>query len=155
MVRLSSDSGLSERDFTLLETLEQRGWYVIKVGATETEPAFAYSLGLYEHFRHPEIILFGLDLETMHRLINAAGEQIRQGQIYEEGRRYADLVKDYSCEFRIVNPRHYKGLVTYALWYYQGSPFPVLQLVWPDRDGLFPWNEGFDAKLGQKQPVLY
>ncbi len=62
MVRHSTDKDLSERDAKLLQTLEQWGWFVIKVGAGESEPAFAYSIGFYENFKHPEIILFGLDL---------------------------------------------------------------------------------------------
>jgi len=37
---------------------------VIKVGADDAEPAFAYSLELYEMFQHPELILFGLDLDS-------------------------------------------------------------------------------------------
>jgi uncharacterized protein DUF4262 len=33
-------------------------------------------------------------------------------------------------------------------------PFPCLQLVWPDSDGRFPWQAGFDASLKKYQPLL-
>ena len=154
MVRRSTDGDLSERDSKLLETLERWGWFVIKVGATGSEPAFAYSVGLYGHFNHPEIILFGLDLALMHRIINDAARRIQQGQRYEEGPRYDDLVEAYQCEVRRVSPRHYDGFLNYALWYYKSAQFPVLQLVWPDRTGLFPWDEGVDEAFRQKQPIL-
>src|SRR5437016_1622877 len=81
MTRHSTDAGLDEKDVKLLETLEKWGWFVTKVGAGQGEPAFAYSMGLYENFHHPEIVLFGLDLEVMHRLINNAGSQIRDGRL--------------------------------------------------------------------------
>jgi Domain of unknown function (DUF4262) len=154
MVRHSTDSDLVERDKKLLEVLERWGWFVVKVGAGESEPAFAYSIGLYEHFRHPEIIVFGLELETMHTVINDAGERIRQGQKYEPQQRYDDLLQNYECEFRAVNLAHYDGLLNYALWYYQGSGFPTLQLIWPDPDGRFPWEEGFDEEFRGDQPRL-
>ena len=54
MVRRSTDIDLSAHDVKLLETLEQWGWYVIKVAAGDGEPAFAYSMGLYDlggHFK--------------------------------------------------------------------------------------------------------
>jgi len=154
MTRRSTDAGLDAKDVKLLETLEKWGWFVIKVGAGDSEPAFAYSLGLYENFNHPEIILFGLELEGMHRLINDAAERIKKGQRYDECRRYDDLLEGYQCEFRKVNPSHYDGLLNYTLWYYKNARFPVLQLVWPDLQGLFPWENGFDESYRKDQPTL-
>src|SRR5260370_11669712 len=154
MVRRSTDTDLSGHDMKLVETLEQWGWYVIKVAAADSEPAFAYSLGLYENFLHPELILFGLDLNVMHRLINDAAKRIRKGHKYAEGQSYDDLLAGYDCEFRKVDANHHKGLVNYAIWYYMSSPFPVLQLVWPDPAGLFPWEQGFDERFRKRQPTF-
>jgi hypothetical protein len=111
-------------------------------------------MGLYENFHHPEIVRFGLELEVMHRLINDAGSRIREGQKYEEGQRYNDLLQSPPCAFRRVNPNRYDGRLNYAIWYYEGSNFPVLQLVWPDKEGLFPWDGGFDERITNNQPSL-
>ena len=154
MVRRSTDDDLSERDARLLQTLEQWGWFVTKVGGTDSEPPFAYSMGLYENFKHPEIILFGLDFEVMHRLINGAAKRIQQGQRYAERHRYDDLIEGYPCEFHKVNPSRYDGLLNYAIWYYRGEAFPALQLIWPDSAGLFPWEDGFAESVRKKQPIL-
>jgi hypothetical protein len=151
MVRRSTDPDLKEKDAKLLETLEQWGWFVTKVSGSGSDPAFAYSMGLYENFKHPEIIIFGLELGIMHQLINDAGKRIRQGHGYKVGQRYDDLLKGYQCQFRKVNPIRYDGLLNCAIWYYKGSPFPVLQLVWPDQTGLFPWENGFDERIRKRQ----
>jgi hypothetical protein len=90
---------------------------------------------VYENFLHPEVILFGLDLDVMHQLINDAAKRIRQGYKYAEGHRYDDLLESYQCEFRKIDANHRIGLVNYATWYYRSSPFPVLQLVWRDLAG--------------------
>jgi hypothetical protein len=154
MTRHSTDAGLDEKDVTLLETLEKWGWFVTKVGAGDGEPAFAYSMGLYENFHHPEIVIFGLDLEVMHRLINDVGARIREGQKFEDRQMYGDLLQSYSCAFRRVNPTHYNGLLNFAIWYYESLHFPVLQLIWPDKAGLFPWDLGFDEGFSKDQPSL-
>jgi Domain of unknown function (DUF4262) len=74
-----------------------------------------------------------------------------KGHGYKEGQRYDNLLMGYQCEFRMVNPTRYDGLLNYAIWYYKSSPFPVLQLVWPDQAGLFPWDEGFDERFRKQQ----
>jgi hypothetical protein len=154
MARRSTDTDLGAADKKLLMTLEEWGWYVLKVGAGETTPPFAYSIGLFEHFKHPEIIIFGLNLETMHTLINDAAKQIQHGHAYASSQRYDDLLKQYECEFRTVNPSRYDGFLNYGLWFYGGSQFPALQLVWPDREGRFPWELNFDERFRREQVIL-
>jgi hypothetical protein len=155
VVRLSSDAGLKEFDQKLLKALEEWGWFVLSVGAGDSEPAFSYSIGLYEHFQHPEIILFGLDFTVMHGLINDAAGKIKEGSRYLDRYRDANLLKDYECEFRSVRRDRYEGLLNYALWYYQGKEFPALQLVWPDSRGTFPWESGFDERFRKDQLILF
>ena len=69
MVRRSTDPDLTDFDKKVLPTLEEWGWYVISVGA---QPPFSYSIGLFEHFQHPEIILFGLNSKRRHGIVNDA-----------------------------------------------------------------------------------
>jgi Domain of unknown function (DUF4262) len=151
MVRRSTDSDLTAFDQKVLPKLEEWGWYVISVAA---EPPFSYSIGLFEHFQHPEIILFGLDSKTGHGIINDAGRRIRGGHKYDVGVRYNDLLKDYDCEFRPVDPARYDGNLNYALHYYRGSSFSAVQLIWPDTHGRFPWESNFEEHFRADQPLL-
>ena len=134
---------------------KRHGWYVIKVGSGDSEPASACSLGLYERFRHPELTIFGLYPNTMHRLINDAGEQIRNGHSYEDGQQYGDLLDNYSCAFRLVRREEYSSHLTYTQWFYMGSDFPALQMVWPDMNSRFPWEVHFEEGYRRDQPALY
>ena len=155
MVRRSNDDGLDERDRTLLEKLEEWGWFVIKVGAGRSEPAFAYSMGLYQTFGHPELIVFGLDFDTMHQLINDVGARIQRGECIRDGQVDENLLDGYRCVFRSVNKRHYDQFLCYAGWYYRGWEFPALQLIWPDMSGKLPWECGFDERYAADQPMLF
>lgn len=154
MTRRSTDEDLSAEDRSLLKVLEDYGWYVIKVGAGTSKPAFAYSLGLYETFGHPEIVMFGLDLDTMHELINDCGERIRGGGCFKNEDIDTHLLENYRCAFRAIQPSIHQDLFAFTRWYYRGWVFPALQLVWPDMSDRFPWDAGFDERYRSDQPLL-
>lgn len=51
-------------------------------------------------------------------------------------------------------PGFYQDYFGYALWFYEGPNFPMLQCVWPDQNNRFPWDSEFDAQMVDNQPVL-
>lgn len=51
-----------------------------------------------------------------------------------------------------VAKRHFANFLGWSRWFYGGDEFPCLQLVWPDRSGLFPWEPDFDPEFGGDQP---
>jgi len=52
-------------DQKLLDDVAEYGWHVIKVLDQPDAPGWAYSVGLFQNFGHPEIMVFGLDLDLM------------------------------------------------------------------------------------------
>jgi Domain of unknown function (DUF4262) len=154
MTRHSTDIGLSDHEKSVLQRLEERGWFVNKIMANESAPQFAYSLGLYERWQQPELILAALDLDMMHRLINDAGELIRRGARFNDGETSNDLLEGLPVAFRNVDAEWCRKLMTWTSWYYGGSDFPALQIVWPDGEGRFPWEPNFDRRIKQMQPDL-
>jgi hypothetical protein len=143
MSRHSTDTNLSEHEIGVLQRREQHGWFVNRIAGDALGPGFAYSFGLYEEFGHPEIIIFGLAEETMHRLINDVGKQVRSGVKYSVGDQTSDLLQGYTCAFGMVNPLQYRETCTWTVWFYEGDRFPALQLFWPDRQNRFPWEPDF------------
>ena len=61
-------------DAQMRSDIETYGWHVIKVLEDDEGPGFAFTIGLFKRFGHPELIVFGLPLDTMHEMLNAAGE---------------------------------------------------------------------------------
>jgi hypothetical protein len=45
----------------------------------------------------------------------------------------------------------------YAIWFYRSlsKPFPAMQLIWPDKQGHFPWEAGYDERFYRLQKALY
>jgi len=154
MPRHSTDSDLDEHEASVLRRREEHGWFVNLIAEDESEPRFAYSFGLYEEFRHPEIIICGLPEETMRQLINDVGARVRSGTEYGAGDRTGDLIEGYTCMFRGVNPLRYDRTCTWAVWFYGNRSFPTLQLFWPDKQNRFPREPEFSEQLRHCQPDL-
>jgi hypothetical protein len=130
------------------------GWHVVEVVEDDEGPGFAFTIGLHERFAHPELMVFGLPLDTMHLMLNGAGESVRAGRTYTAGQSYDDVLEGYSCTFRPVPRRHYEAYLGYARWYYDGDDFPTLQLIWPDREHRYPWVAPAEGWIRKAQPVL-
>jgi hypothetical protein len=134
--------------------IEKYGLSVIIIEATEYLPSFAYSIGLWEKFRHPEIICFGLTTKTLGGLINNAADLVKDGQLIETNKTYNDIFENSSAEFIKVDSRNLSDYFGTAIDYYNTENFPALQLVWTDRNNKFPWETDFEEEFIYKQPLL-
>jgi hypothetical protein len=153
-MNMSLPNPKDKSDEKLLSDVAKFGWHVVGISAEDDLPAFAFSVGLFHNYKHPEILTMGLPIETMHQMINVIGAGVGSGTIFREDSRYADIIADFDCAFIKVSERHYQEHLGYAQWFYQGSDFPVLQCVWPDKQGKFPWDPDFPEALRSLQPLL-
>lgn len=144
----------------LISDIKEFGWHVLLIADSvdtpdeERKPSFAYSVGLYQTFKHPEIIVFGLDLELMHHMINGIGDEIKNGHYFRDGQAYANILEGFDCHFIEIAKSQYSEYLLYAMWLYEGDDFPVLQCVWPTTSGQFPWDKGYPEDLVEWQPLL-
>jgi len=136
------------------ETIATHGWQVIKVPEDDEQPGFAYSVGLHTTFGHAEVIVFGLELDLMHRMLNNIGEEIRSGQRFAPGDLSPEVLEDSDVVFRRVERRYYDEYLGYAQRIHHGDGFAAIQMVWPDSKGRFPWDTGFPRALRARQPML-
>jgi len=125
------------------------------IGAVDDAEPFAYTVGLHRLFQHPEVLLTGLRAQTAMGVLNALGNKIRDGARYETGERIAGvLTGGMSVALRPIKSKQtYRDYLGYALWFYGGDWFPVVQLVWPDKKNVLPTESGFDPALAAKQPL--
>ncbi len=138
----------------ILDKVETVGWYVCVVAEDEEGPGFAFSIGLFESFGHPEVICFGPPPETLAAIVNLVGEAVKEGTIFGDGAVSDDIIEGHRCSFRAASKQAYREYLGYALWFYDGDDFPVLQLVLPDSHGLFPWEDGASEAM-KALPALW
>jgi hypothetical protein len=153
-----SREGFDRPDSKFLEIVDKFGWHVMGVAPRVGDDGinFSYSTGLFFHFQHPEILLFGINTDAALRIINYIGQQVRGGTVFEANKEYEGIYDGgVKCQFRKVHAAHYNEYVGWSQWFYEGSDFPILQCFWPDERGLFPWEKGFDHEVAGLQPQLF
>ena len=134
--------------------IEKYGLTVILIEGTEYLPPFAYSIGLWKMFRHPEIISFGLTPKTLHSIINIAADLVKEEQKIVTNKVYSDFFEGRLAEFVTVDKRNMGDYFGTAIDFYNTIDFPALQLVWTDRNNRFPWDKDFEEEFIYKQPLL-
>lgn len=142
---------LSKEDERTIGHIEEFGCSVVNLKRTEYGLGWAYTIGVFDTCGKPEIIAVGLLPETAHCALNEAARLLRAGVNLSKGR-HRDLVGEVECEFRPVDAGWIRQLMGWALWYYEGTDFPVLQLVYPDHKNRFPEDDGFETKF--EQPLM-
>jgi len=149
---------LSAPDAKVLTDIRTQGFHIVGVFPREHEegPNWAFSIGPFHSFSHPEVIVRGLSLKTCESVVSIIGEQVKTGCRYEIGEVYNDILEDpYRCTFKQVDPSHYREHVGYALWFYAPDRFPLMQCFWPDKESRFPWGEACEDYVKQSQPLLF
>jgi hypothetical protein len=138
----------------VISDVQEYGWHIIHVGSDSRGSGWSFSIGLFHTFRHPEFVVMGLPSATTQLVINELGARVKAGEHFAHGQHDPDVLTGYEVQFVSVSQAAYREHLGYACWFYRGERFPVLQAVWPDRAGVFPWQAGFDPSLVSVEPVL-
>jgi hypothetical protein len=137
------------------DNIENYGCHLTLIEGDNYMPAFVYSIGLFKKFKHPEIICFGLKTDIAASIINHACDLIKNGETLTVGKLYKGFLEGFSIQFLQVDKEYFPDYVGYAGWFYnQTFDFPLLQLVWTDKQNNFPWDKDFNVNWKFKQPLL-
>ncbi|KAA9331903.1 DUF4262 domain-containing protein [Adhaeribacter soli] len=134
--------------------IENDGCHMVLVEADDYLPAYAYTIGLFPAYHHPEIICFGLAPEVLRGLLKDALQLVKQGKKLIPGYLFPEFLKGFNTQFLKVNPEYYASYFGLAQQYYGFRNFPALQLVWPDKQNHFPWEKSFNPDWKFRQPLL-
>jgi len=152
---LSSETMFKEAVDRAAADIAKYGWHIVAVQDDDmVSPGFLYTVGLWETYQHPELLLYApqWDPSPMAGNITSIVGRIAGGESFVAGSRYPGPFRSFSGAFRRVDPAHYGEHFGVAGAYYQSFDFPALQLFWPDRNDKFPWEAGFESVPAQ--PLL-
>ncbi|WP_326564439.1 DUF4262 domain-containing protein [Micromonospora peucetia] len=135
------------------EIIEATGWAVTHVLPTDDDPVpFAYTVGLTAH-DYPELITAGLPPEVAHSLLNDLVRRVHdKAERFTHGQRISDLIAGYDA-IVIDGPPTDELLPAMAINRYGRDQIRLQQLVWPDQQGRFPWDNGYNFDP-QAQPLI-
>lgn len=141
-----------ERDF--VAGVREHGWYSADVAEDEIGPGFRYTTGMWLTLGVPELILFSLPSDISHVIFWDFYRDMQKGQRYEEALPTSDIFGRGQACLMPVDKQHYAEHLGWSHWFYGNDDFPCQQLVWADRNGLFPWDDGVAPAVAANQPDL-
>lgn len=134
-------------------------------GCTGTEhpgPTWTYSIGMLEH-NHPEVVVVGALPAEAYPLIDLAFEWHHLGLSLPSGRNDRTTVLGATITTVPVPDPTWLDTNLMAFWHnYYVAGWPdlgsfdasVVQLVVADDMGRFPWDDGCDNTLVERQPII-
>lgn len=139
--------------------IETNGWALEPVPADHSvdppRAGFAYTIGMPESHRFPDIVVFGLAPVAVKGLIDLVVEQLSGGITIPLDTHLVGLLdNDLRCVFAEVDTVLHADLFATARKWYRGQRFSMVQLVWPDRNGWLPGESGFDPAMRLAQPLM-
>lgn len=136
--------------------IETNGWCAEPVAPRDDPPTpgYTYTIGFEESFRHPEVVIFGLQPVAARGLIEMLAMHIDAGGVIPDGMFVGFLDDDLPAALLPVDMEEHAGLFETATAFYLHDNYRVCQFVWPDRNAKMPWDEGYEDRLRLAQPVI-
>ena len=131
------------------------GWRIEDVAPAGDRSGFSFTMGLWHGFGSPEVAIFGLDPPARRRYLTCIGEAAAEGRFVVPDQFEDDILGDLVVVPRPVLAGWHRHVFPAVLDFYRGQPVPVVQLVWPDARGAYPWDRGSDTACVEAQPRLW
>lgn len=138
----------------VIDDVATYGWHCINIHPDAGDVGYAFTIGLFKSYGHPELIIFGLPGKVAHQILGIAADAAKAGNPIDLTQPTDDLLHGYACRFAEVPRSQYREYVGFCRWYYRGDDFPLQQVVWPSRAGLFPWDPEAGPDFKAAQPVI-
>ncbi len=154
---MSDEMKLDDHDRIVLRDIAEHGWHAVQINDERPSP-FVFSVGIPHTLGHPELVMFGPDQKLMHGLMWDVYREIAGGRRFDADGLFDGILDRCAIAVRRVEPSWHPFYLGYAQWHrrYLGKrgTLEAVQLVWPDMQGRFPWEDGCDAAALELQPRL-
>lgn len=147
------DAALDAHERNFVSNIRKHGWVGTGVAAEAGFAGFSYTTGFWVTLGVPEIIVFSLSRETAHAVLWDLFNEMKAGK-RQPVRAPTRVFGNSDGVFFPVNRQRYADHLGWSRWFYGNDDFPCWQLVWPDKDGRFPWQPGVDEAVRADQPDL-
>lgn len=139
--------------------IETNGWALEPVPARpETVPpvpAYAYSIGMPAAVSFPDVAVFGLTPVASNGLVTLVADACRGGTEIPLNVELVGLLdNELRCMFAPIDLSEWGELFATATAWYRGETQPMVQLLYPDRNGFLPYESGYEERLRLAQPVI-
>ncbi|MDR7134068.1 hypothetical protein J2X06_001252 [Lysobacter niastensis] len=137
---------LTTLDQKIADDIREYGWHCLHVFPTQDgQDCFTYSIGFSESYGAPEVLIFGLERQKAHSLLDECARLFRDGHAISPDIEDPNILAGgYMVVFRPVRQDCFREYLGGALRHYRGRPFGAVVMFLPDREHRFPWQPGYD-----------
>src|ERR1700734_3219954 len=101
----------------VIANVNEFGWHCVNVIEDDGHPPWSYTIGLYETWEHPELIVIGRSRATSHAMLKTLSDDIESNSAPDMSNSDGYLLLGMKCQFVEVNTRYYSDYVGFALWF--------------------------------------
>ena len=145
---------MDDSDKRLLDNIEKFGCQVMHISAENGLAPFSYSVGIQKNSSAPEVVIIGLTQPLAHSVVNEYNRRARNGEKFEIGKTYPDFIEGFEILVSKVDKSYYQEYFGFNLWLYGGDNFDIVEFVYPNTSGIWPWQNEADDWFRSWQPVL-
>jgi hypothetical protein len=128
------------------DDIEKYGYHVTYVMEEKDFTPFGYSTGLYKKFGIPEVFVSGLPNGLTNTLITNYAEIFKDKSI-PFNKKLDNLIDRFLVYLIPVETSLIEEKVLASLRLYDGIGFDSVQVIYPDLNGLFPGEVGYDYDI--------
>ena len=145
----------AENDRRIAANIAEFGCHVVSVfSPDEKDPSYSYSIGIQATSGAPEAIVFGVEPDLGHFMINEYNRQIQEGAKFQRGVRYAGFLEGFNIYVEPAEPGAVSEYTLGCTRYYKGTTYFVVQLIYPSTSGVWPWHKAAPKWFKSSQPLL-
>lgn len=160
MSRITDPRELARRrrmvDQKARDAIKEHGWHDTAVFPTKEDPHgspyFNYTAGLVE-MNHPDLIIVGMPHKVAHHVLWVCFRRIRAGYRFTPDTYATEVLEGLRVAvLEVLDPLNDVAPMTLTDRLY--GQVEGVQIVWPDAEDKFPWDEDFDETFADQQPLL-
>lgn len=125
------------------DNIRNKGYHTTAVLEEENSTPFAYSTGIFENFKIPELFISGLGPNLSGEIIRNYVEKYKFSKVCLNEKIY-DLVENFPVYFIKIKNENLSEYVLTSIKFYEKKEYTYLQLIFPDLKGKFPNEPGYD-----------
>lgn len=148
------DSVLDEQEQRFVQSIRKPGWIHPQIFAESDYPAFSFTTGFWIGHGFPEVIVFSMPPNIAHDVLWHIYRMISNGSPPPIGELTSTIYANRDALLLPVARKHYQDHPGWNRWFYGNDEFTCLQLLRPDKDGVFPGHPDAGEVLNLAQPDL-
>ncbi len=132
-------------DQQMVQGIREQGFGVFSVGGGDGEPSFAYTIGLSDS-QLPQLLAVGISTRAAGAIVHHLATDLVSGKLTQESidKKLEDYANLPIVLKSVEDPAKWgKYMIQMDRFRTTDNAVKVLQVVFPDMNGVFPWEPGY------------